>query len=316
MKKRLIFMGTPQFATAILETLYGLECEIIAVFTQPDRKVGRKQEWQFSPIKTLALSHQTQVFQPESIKDSLSSIQDLNPDMIVTCAYGQFIPTSILSIPKHGCVNVHASLLPKYRGGAPIHAAVINGDQVTGITLMRMVKKMDAGNILFQDHVEILDSDTMGLVHDKLMVCGQKLLLKNFEALFDEALAEIAQDETQVTYAYNIQANQEFVSFKRPMRVVMKHIMGLSPWPVAYAILENKKVKLFDAELRAYVGLEKSGTILGLQDQKLMIKCNDGAILVSEVQLEGKKRMLAKDLWLGNKEQLLGHIFKETLDEN
>ncbi len=316
MKKRLIFMGTPLFATAILETLYGLDCEIVGVFTQPDRKVGRKQEIQFSPIKQLALSYNTPVYQPESIKTEYALIEALNPDLIVTCAYGQFIPSSILNVPKYGCVNVHASLLPKYRGGAPIHMAVLNGDTETGISLMRMISKMDAGNVLFQDSVKITDLDTMGSVHDKLMVCGQNLVKQHFKDLFKENLEEIVQDESKVSYAYNIQPVQEFVSFNRPNRVVMKHIMGLSPWPVAYAVLEGKKVKLFDAQVFPYEGNEKFGTILGLEQQKLMIKCSVGAVLVSELQMEGKKRTHAKDLWLGNQQHLLNHVFKETLDEN
>jgi methionyl-tRNA formyltransferase len=316
MKKRLIFMGTPQFATAILETLYGLECDVIAVFTQPDRKVGRRQEIQFSPIKQLALNHSTPVYQPESIKTETALIESLHPDLIITCAYGQFIPNSILNLPKFGCVNVHASLLPKYRGGAPIHMAVLNGDTVTGISLMRMISKMDAGNILFQDSIEIHDVDTMGSVHDKLMICGKNLLIKHFNDLFEDNLEEIVQDESKVTYAYNIQPDQEFVSFNRSSRMVMKHIMGLSPWPVAYGVLDGKKVKFFDAQVFPYEGDEKFGTILGLEQQKLMIKCSEGAVLVSELQFEGKKRALAKDVWLGNHQHLLNHVFKETLDEN
>ncbi len=313
MKKRVIFMGTPQFATSILQALLETSCEIIAVVSQPDRKVGRKQILQATPVKQLAVEQNIPVLQPEKISDAYEKIKALNPDLIVTCAYGQFIPQRILELPMYKCVNVHASLLPKYRGGAPIHMAIVNGEKESGITLMRMVKKMDAGAILFQDSVIIEKDETMGSLHDKLQVCGANLLKQHFEDLFDENIKEYPQDETCVSFAPNISREMEFVSFNRKSKDVVNHINGLSPWPVAYGILDDKKIKFYIAKEKEYKGEEIAGTILGLIDKSIAIKTLDGCVLVSDLQLEGKKRMDAHSVWAGNAESLNQHTFKETL---
>lgn len=313
MKKRVIFMGTPQFACAILEALLECNCEIITVVSQPDRKVGRKQELTYTPVKALALSHSIPVLQPEKIVDAFESIRDLKPDLIVTCAYGQFIPTQILELPIYKSVNVHASLLPKYRGGAPIHMAIVNGEKESGVSLMRMIKKMDAGAILFQEKVFIEKGETMGSLHDKLQVCGAQLLKKHFDDLFSENLTETAQDESLVSFAPNISREMEFVSFNRKSFEIVNHINGLSPWPVAYGVLNDKKIKFYSAYEIEYAGNEKTGTIIGLMDHSVAIKSKDGAVCIPDLQLEGKKRLDATSVWAGNASVLNQQIFKETL---
>lgn len=309
MKKKLVFMGTPQFSVAILEALSKLDCDVCAVVTQPDRPVGRKQILTAPPVKQKALEFGYPVYQPESIKDLKEHLTSLDLDLIVTCAYGQFIPQSILDLPRYGCVNIHASLLPAYRGGAPIHQAVMNGDSKTGISIMRMVKKMDAGDVLFQCEVPIHEDDTMGTVHDRLSQCGATLLTHHFDDLFRNDLGSTPQDESKVSYAYNISPEQEFVSFERPSFEVSCHIRGLSPWPLAYGLLEGKKVKFYFAKVGLDSSSEPAGTILGLREAMLCIKTLDGCVLIPELQVEGKIKMSAADVWQGYGLKWKGLVF-------
>lgn len=310
MKKKLVFMGTPRFSVALLEALHELNCELCAVVTQPDRKVGRKQILTAPPVKEKALEYGLPVYQPESIKDLKETLASMDLDLIVTCAYGQFIPQSILDLPRYGCVNIHASLLPLYRGGAPIHYAVLKGDSKSGISLMRMVKKMDAGDVLFQCDVPITESDTMGSLHDQLSRCGATLLKTHFDDLFKPDLKSFAQDESKVTYAYNISPEQEFVSFDRSSFEVSCHIRGLAPWPLAYGILEGKKIKFYFAKRAEESSSALPGTILGLVDHQIAVKTKDGCVLISELQLEGKTRMSADDLWKGYGSSWIGKVFE------
>lgn len=313
MKKRVIFMGTPAFAVEILSTLSTLDCDLIAVVSQPDRKVGRKQVITQTPVKAKALTLDIPVYQPEKIGELTETLIDLRPDLIVTCAYGQFIPTRILEIPTYGCVNVHASLLPKYRGGAPIHTAILNGEKESGVTLMRMVKKMDAGAILFQASCPIYENDDMGRLHDRLAKLGSELLNSHWSDLFAPGLEEIPQDESLVTFAYNITPEQEFVSMNRPTQVIHDHIRALHPWPLAYGRIDGKTVKLLKAT-KSYIHSDAlPGTVLGLIEAKLAIKTLDGMILVEELQLEGKTRLDAKTFYLGIGKTWLNRRFEETL---
>ena len=204
MKKRVCFMGTPQFAVGILDALLTCEIELVAVVTQPDKKVGRKQEVTATPVKIEALKHQIPVFQPEKIGSLGDEIKALDLDLIVTCAYGQFVPERILNAPRYGAINVHASLLPKYRGGAPIHKAIINGETQSGISLMRMVKKMDAGDVLFQETCPIHIDDDVQSLHDRLMALGATMIKTYLPKLFDKEIVSHPQDETMVSFAYNI----------------------------------------------------------------------------------------------------------------
>lgn len=299
MKKRVCFMGTPEFAVAILDALVQSDVEVVAVVSQPDKKVGRKQILQATPVKERALSYNILVLQPEKIKDSTNELKELNLDLIVTCAYGQFIPETILNTPKYGSVNIHASLLPKYRGGAPIHKAIINGEDETGITIMRMVKKMDAGDIIFQQTCPIYEEDDFGSLHDRLQDLGSNMIKEYLSQLFTLDLQTIPQDESKVSFSYNISSEEEFVNFNDTMKNVYNKIRGLNPWPVSHSIIEHKKVKLFKAIKSDIISDGEVGTVIGLINEGLAIKVQDGVILIKELQVEGKNRMTAQAFYQG-----------------
>mgnify|MGYP003603781310 CR=1 FL=1 len=299
MKKRVCFMGTPEFAVAILDALVQSDVEVVAVVSQPDKKVGRKQILQATPVKERALSYNILVLQPEKIKDSTNELKELNLDLIVTCAYGQFIPETILNTPKYGSVNIHASLLPKHRGGAPIHKAIINGEDETGITIMRMVKKMDAGDIIFQQTCPIYEEDDFGSLHDRLQDLGSNMIKEYLSQLFTIDLQTIPQDESKVSFSYNISSEEEFVNFNDTMKNVYNKIRGLNPWPVSHSIIEHKKVKLFKAIKSDIISDGEVGTVIGLINEGLAIKVQDGVILIKELQVEGKNRMTAQAFYQG-----------------
>lgn len=292
-------MGTPQFAVAILDALVQSDIEVVAVISQPDKKVGRKQIIQPTPVKEKALEYNILVLQPDKIKNIEEDIAFLNLDLIVTCAYGQFIPEKILNTPRFGSVNIHASLLPKYRGGAPIHKAIIQGDNESGITIMRMVKKMDAGDILFQKSCPIHDEDDFGTLHDRLQALGCSMIQEYLPELFNVELKSIPQDESKVSFAYNISSEEEFVNFNDTMTHVVNKVRGLNPWPVAHSKIDSKKVKLFKV-IKTNIDLDSEvGTILGLFENGLAVKVKDGVVLIKELQLEGKNRMTAQAFYQG-----------------
>ena len=207
---KVVFMGTPDFSVPVLEGLIE-NYQVIGIVTQPDRKVGRRQEVVFSPVKEVALKHNIPVFQPEKIRSDYTDILALEPDIIITCAYGQIIPKEILEYPKYGCINVHASLLPKLRGGAPIHHAIIDGYDKTGITIMYMDEAMDSGDIISQRETKILDLDTVESLHDRLSSLGRELLLDTLPSILDGSAKRVKQDADSVTYAYNIQREEEYL---------------------------------------------------------------------------------------------------------
>ena len=211
---KVVFMGTPDFSVPVLEGLIE-NYQVIGVVTQPDRKVGRRQEVVFSPVKEVALKHNIPVFQPEKIRSDYTDILALEPDIIITCAYGQIIPKEILEYPKYGCINVHASLLPKLRGGAPIHHAIIDGYDKTGITIMYMDEAMDSGDIISQRETKILDTDTVESLHDRLSRLGRELLMDTLPSILDGSAKRIKQDLASVTYAYNIQREEEYLYFNK-----------------------------------------------------------------------------------------------------
>lgn len=309
-KPRIIFMGTPQFSCGILETLVEMGENVVAVVTQPDKKVGRKQEIQETPIKIKAKEFGIPVLQPIKIKESIEEVLAFKPDLIVTAAYGQLIPDAILNSPKYRCINVHASLLPKYRGGAPIHMAVINGEKETGITIMYMEKKMDSGDILTQKVLPIDIKDTTSDLFDKLEQVGKDLLKETLPKLINGELTPIPQNEDDVTFAWNISKEQEFVSFNRPVMEVYNHIRGLISWPVGYGIIEGKKIKLHKVHYVEEKHHNKPGECIGLIDDAFVIACEGGFIYVDELQLEGKTKTLAKDFYHGNGKNYVGKCFE------
>ena len=300
-------MGTPDFSTSILEMLIETE-EVVAVVTQPDRPVGRKRQLTPPPVKKVALAHDIPVYQPEKLTGSeeLETLMTLPCDLIVTAAFGQLLPESLLTYPKYGAVNVHASLLPKYRGGAPIHQSIIDGEAETGVTIMYMVKQLDAGDIISQRAIPIEDSDNVGTMHDKLSDLGTVLLRETLPSILNGTNARTPQDSAQATFASNIQREDERIDWTQDARTIFNHIRGLSPWPVAYTKLDDKVMKLYSAQIVA----DKSGTpgtIIETTKKQIIVGTgSEEAIALTEIQLAGKKRMPAANFLSGVQEALVG----------
>ncbi len=301
MKKKVVFMGTPIFATAILESLLKLEeVEVIGVVSQPDKKVGRKQVLTPTPVKALAQTCNIDVFQPISIKSDYQQIIDWNPDLVVTCAYGQIVPKEVLYAFEFPCINVHASLLPKYRGGAPIHKAIIEGERETGITLMQMVEKMDAGQMYAKEVVAISIDDTMATLHDKLMLAGSKLINEQLPKFLTNQLVGEAQDERLVSFARNISKDEELIDPRQDVLKVYNHIRGLISWPVGYIIVNDKKIKLHEVALTHQKIKATPGELIQ-HSHCLYLCCENGLIEIKQLQLEGKSRTTAQDFINGAK---------------
>ncbi len=307
---KVIFMGTPEFCVPILESLIN-KCNVLAVVTQPDKEVGRKKELIYSPVKKKALEYGIKVLQPVRIRDEYQEIINLNPDIIITCAYGQIVPETILNAPKYGCINVHASLLPKLRGGAPIHKAIINGYDKTGITIMYMDKGMDTGDMISKVEVKIENSDTAQTLHDKLQEVSVPLLLETLPTIIDGTNKREKQNDNEATYAYNVTREEEHVNFNKTSKDVYNQIRGLNSWPGAYAILDDKNIKLWLSKTSDKKYNEKPGTIVNLDKSGMEVVTSDGSILITELQLPGKKKMNIKDFINGNKvEDYLGKVLK------
>lgn len=307
---KVIFMGTPEFCVPILESLIK-ECDVIAVVTKPDKEVGRKKEIVYSPIKKVALNNNIKVIQPIKIRNEYQEILDLKPDIIITCAYGQIIPEVILNAPKYGCINVHASLLPKLRGGAPIHKAIIYGYDKTGITIMYMDKGMDTGDMISKVEVAIEDNDTTETLHNKLQKVAVPLLMDTLPSIIAGTNKREKQNNDEATYAYNVSREEEHVDFNSTSKEIFNKIRGLNSWPGAYAILDDKNVKLWMCKINGKVYDKTPGTIVNLSKEGMEVVTKDGSILITELQLPGKKKMSIKDFVNGNKkEDYLNKLFK------
>ncbi|OAO19713.1 methionyl-tRNA formyltransferase [Mammaliicoccus lentus] len=304
---KIVFMGTPDFSTGVLEMLIQ-EYDVIAVVTQPDRPVGRKKILTPPPVKKVALEHNIPVYQPEKLNNSseLEEIINLKPDLIVTAAFGQLLPKSLLDAPKHKAINVHASLLPKYRGGAPIHYAVMNGEKKTGITIMYMAEKLDAGNIISQDEVEILENDTVGEVHDKLATLGTELLKKTLPTIFNGTNDSIVQDDSLATFASNISREDERIDWTKDAQTIHNHIRGLSPWPVAYTTMDDKNLKLWRSEIVENVKGEPGEIIETTKDAIIVATGSEDGVALTEIQLAGKKRVKTRDYISGLQSKIDG----------
>lgn len=307
---RIVFMGTPDFSVPVLEGLIEKGYSVVLAVTQPDKEVGRKREVTFSPVKRKALENGIPVFQPNKIKEDYQMVLDVRPDVIITCAYGQIIPQVILDFPKYGCINVHASLLPKLRGGAPIHHALMDGYVRTGVTIMMMAPKMDAGDILTQKDTAILDSDNLESLHDRLSLIGRDLLLETLPSYLKGEIVPIPQNEEEVSYAWNIKREEEKLDFNQNTRDVFNHIRGLSPHPASYCYLDGKVLKIYKAYISdRFYNEKKPGEISRIEKDAFGIATLDGEIMVTEIQLEGRKRMFVKDYFNGTKaSSLLGKV--------
>ena len=292
-------MGTPDFSATVLEGLLADKAyNILAVVTQPDRAVGRKKEIKMTPVKEVALAHNLPVYQPEKLSGSeeMAELMTLGADGIVTAAFGQFLPTKLLDSVDFA-VNVHASLLPKYRGGAPIHYAIINGDKEAGVTIMEMVKGMDAGDMIAKDATSITDEDNVGTMFDKLAILGRDLLLRTLPDYIAGNITPEPQDSSQATFSPNITPEEERIDWHRPARDVFNHIRGLNPWPVAHTLLDGKRFKIYEASIAQ--GQGKPGEIIEKGKKSLVVATSDGAIALKTVQPAGKPRMSIVDFLNG-----------------
>ncbi|MBO8171098.1 MAG: methionyl-tRNA formyltransferase [Bacillaceae bacterium] len=297
-------MGTPDFSVPSLERLIRDGYEVVAVVTQPDRPKGRKKVLTPPPVKVAALEHGIKVLQPEKLSadDAVKEVLDLNPELIVTAAYGQIVPSKILAFPRFGCINVHASLLPKYRGGAPIHKAIIDGEKKTGITIMYMIDRLDAGDILSQRAVPIDDRDTVGSLHDRLSEIGAELLGETIPRLVNGEITPIPQDEAKATFAYNIKREDEQIDWEKPAIAIYNQVRGLNPWPVAFTRWNGQVLKIWWAEVtpdgEKWDGHEP-GTIVQVSEEGVVVATGQGAITLKELQPAGKRRMPVGDFVRG-----------------
>lgn len=291
-------MGTPDFAVPSLRVLLEEkeQVEVIGVVTQPDRPKGRKKVLTPPPVKVEALNHELPVFQPQKLKseEATRQILALQPDLIVTAAYGQILPEPVLKAPKYGCINVHASLLPKYRGGAPIHHAIINGEKETGVTIMYMVKALDAGDMLLQRAIPITPEDNVGTMHDKLASLGAELLKEVLPSIFDGTVQAVPQEEDEATFAPNISREDEKIDWSRSAEELDCQIRGLCPWPVAYTLWKGKPFKIWKASFDNEEAHAEPGTVIRLDADGIVVATGKGTLQLTEVQPSGKKRMSAK----------------------
>lgn len=309
MNIKTIFMGTPDFAVPILEILMEVT-DVVLVVSQPDALVGRKKILTPSPVRKCALEHNIHTFTPTKIKEDYEELKKYNADLIVTCAYGQIVPSSVLEIPRLGCINVHASILPKYRGGAPIHHAIINGEEETGITIMYMDKGMDTGDIIEIRKIAIKETDTVSSIHDKLSVLGAKLLKDVLPNIINGTNNRIKQNDAEATYAPTIKREDEHLDFNLTAKEVNNKVRGLNSWPLANLTLDNEEMKVIEG----YIGEKTNkdaGIICDIKKDAIGVSCCDKIFYITKLKPFGKKEMFTKDYLNGiKKEELLGKKVK------
>lgn len=307
---KVVFMGTPSFAVPTLKSLIK-NLTVVMVVCQPDREKDRKGNILFPPCKNVAIENNIEVFQPQKIKSDYQPILDKNPDIIVTCAYGQIIPEEVLNYPKFGCINVHGSLLPKLRGGAPIHHAIINGDKKTGITIMYMDKKMDAGDIISQRDIEIGPNEKLDDLYEKMSYLGSELLEDTLFSIIEGTNSRTKQKEEDVTFGLNITKEEEYINFNNLSYNVHNKVRGLSSTPGAYAILNGKRVKIYETVLTTEKSKKEPGTIEKVTNEAIYVSTKDFLIGIIDLKIEGKKRYRVKDFVNGiKKEEYIGSRFE------
>lgn len=295
-------MGTPDFSVPILKALIDYDVEVVLVVTQPDRPVGRKRTLTAPPVKNIAVKHNIPVFQPEKLKDEFTEVLRYEPDIIITAAYGQLLPKELLDAPKYGCINVHASLLPELRGGAPIHYALLQGKKETGITIMYMAEKLDAGDVISREKIPINLSDHVGTLHDKLSEIGANLLIKTLPSIFAGTNEQKKQDDAKATYAPNITREQEKINWYQSHEEIYNHIRGLHPWPVAYTTFAGKRMKIWWGEMDDHVYDGEVGEIVAVTADSFTVRCGNGkGLKITEIQPSGKKKMSVSEFLRGNK---------------
>lgn len=300
---RIVFMGTPDFAAASLQKLIDEKYDIAAVFTQPDKPRNRGMSLSFSPVKELALQNGLDVYQPTKLRDGSFTelLRSLKPDVLVVVAYGRILPEDALSVPTYGAVNVHSSLLPKYRGAAPVQWAVLNGDAVTGVSTMYLAPEMDTGDVIFTEKTEIGEFETSGELFDRLMVMGAELLHKTLCAIENGTAPRTKQDEAKASYVTMLDKSMSPIDWSRSPREIVKHICGLQPWPVATTEIGGLTFRIFKAEYTDTVTDKAPGTVVAADKKGIEIACGgDRTLLITELQAPGKKRMRAADYLLGH----------------
>ncbi len=299
---KILFMGTPDFAAGALQSIIDAGHEVVLVVTQTDKPKGRGKEVQFTPVKKVALENGIEVFQPVKAKaqESVDKLRECNADVFVVAAYGQILTQEILDIPKYGCINIHASLLPKYRGAAPIQWSIIDGEKVTGITTMMMDAGIDTGDMLDKKEVVIEDNDTGGSLHDKLMVAGGELILETLKKLEDGTIIGTKQDDSLSCYAKMLDKKLGDIDFSKSAEEIERLIRGLNPWPSAYTRINGKNLKIWEAKVldKEYEG--QNGQIVYVDKNQMIVKTGKGALDIQNLQLEGKKAMDISDFLRGN----------------
>ena len=296
---RIVFMGTPDFAVPSLQALIDAGHDVCAVYTQPDKPQGRKQILTAPPVKTLALEHDIPVFQPNTLKneDEQARLRELAPEVIIVVAYGKLLPKAVLDIPPHGCINVHGSLLPRWRGAAPIQWAVIAGDEMAGVTTMQMAEGLDTGDMLLTYETKVGEKETAGELFDRLAQSGAELLIQTLVKL--DEITPRPQDDAQSWYAHMLDKQMAVIDWSKSAHEIDCLIRGLNPWPIALTTLSGERLKVFAAEKAA--GNGEPGTVLEADPKKgLTVACGEGALRLTEIQLVGGKRMKATDFLRGH----------------
>jgi len=307
---KVVFMGTPTFSVPILQKLID-NYNVVLVVSQPDREKDRKGNLLPTPIKKITIENNIEIFQPKNIKEEFQYIIDKNPDIIITCAYGQIIPKQLLDSPKYGCINVHGSLLPKLRGGAPIHHAIINGDEKTGITIMYMDEKMDSGDIISQREIRILAEDNLDSLYEKMSLLGAQLLIDTLPSIINGTNNRIKQNKSEVTFGYNITKEQEKIDFNNSCKIIHNKIRGLSTIPGAYCYFEEKRLKIYKSEITDKKSEQLPGTIIKINKTGIYVSTKDNVLKITDIKLEGKKRCQVSDFINGIKEEdYLGKVLK------
>ncbi|MEE0866945.1 MAG: methionyl-tRNA formyltransferase [Clostridia bacterium] len=298
---RIMFMGTPEFAQVSLEALTKDGRDVVCVITQPDKPKGRGKKMAMPPVKEYAISKGIEVFQPETLKDGaiLPILEKYSPDVIIVVAYGKILPEYVLNFPKYGCINIHGSLLPKYRGAAPIQRAVMNGETVSGVTSMYMEKGLDTGDMLLKEEVPISENTTAGELHDILAAAGGRVLLKTLEALTQGTLNPIKQEDSLSTYAAQLTKQEGEVDWSEDAQTIVNKVRGLNPWPMAYSYIGEKRF-VIDFAYKAEQHSANCGEVLSADKNGLVISCGDGAVLIKNIKLEGKNKMSVEEYLRGH----------------
>lgn len=304
---RAVFMGTPEIAAEVLKCVLESRHEVIAAVTQTDKPKGRGHEMAFPPVKEVALAHEIPVLQPQKARDPefLKELKELNPDIILVAAYGKLLPKAILELPKFGCVNVHASLLPKYRGASPIQWAVINGDKTSGVTIMHMAEGMDTGDIILTKEIELAEDETAGSLHDRLAEIGGPLLLEAMDMLETGRAPRIRQNDEEATYVKMLDKAMGNLNFRQPAALLERLVRGLNPWPSAYTKLNGKTMKIWRAKVHSEEQLSKEekfaepGTVVSIEKDGFGVLTGEGILFITELQMEGRRKMTAEEFLRG-----------------